>query len=124
MKKIVLITAGTIVVLGLFLFLLYPEKTPTANAILAPKGDTFTGQISSPQVNPGTYKGMGIYDRSCKMGGNGLTSCDAGITTEEFGTLNFKYTHNMQEQPCIAPNDVLVVTILDKEGNAKVQKML
>ena len=123
MKKTVLIGLGIAAVLIFGVVLVYPRSSDaTANVILEPKGDIFTGKISSPAVTPGTYKGMGVYDRSCNMQPGGLTSCDGGITTDEFGVLNFKYTHNMQQQPCIAPNDILVVTVLDNQGNAKVQR--
>ncbi len=124
MNKKIIISLAVVVVLALGVVLVYPRDTQASgNTVLEPKGDLFTGKISSPSVSPGKYKGMGVYDRSCNMRPDGLTSCDGGITTEEFGVLNFKYTHNMQQQPCLAPNDIVVVTVLDKEGNAKVQRM-
>lgn len=94
----------------------------TGNVIAKTNGDIFTGKISNVAVKPGTIKGIGLYDRSCKMMSNGLTACDAGIQTEEYGSLNFKYQHNMQQQPCLAPNDIVMVQILDERGNAKVQR--
>ncbi|MBI5392124.1 hypothetical protein HZB00_03935 [Candidatus Woesearchaeota archaeon] len=108
---------------GAYLFLgKKSANTPTGNAVITARGDIFSGKISNKAVEPGIINGFGVYDKSCIMGNDGLTSCDAGIQTKEYGLLNFKYRHNMQQEPCIAPKDALLVKILDSEGNAQVQK--
>ncbi len=115
-----------VVLIGLLLGLLalyFPKnKATTGNAVLNAKSDIFTGKINNIAVQPGAVQGMGVYDKSCKMAGNGLTACDAGIQTKEYGVLNFQYQHNMQQVPCIAPNDILEVRIIDEQGNAEVQR--
>lgn len=82
----------------------------------------FEGTITNAKVSPGTFVGLGIYDKSCVDVGNGLTRCDAGIKTEEYGILNFNYLHNMRANPCIARGDRLNVEIVDSSGTARVQK--
>ncbi len=107
---------------SLFVWFSGNKSNATGGAVTEPRGDVFRGKISNMAVRLGTVQGMGVYDKSCKMMGNGLTACDAGIQTEEYGLLNFKYQHNMQQQPCLAPNDIVAVRILDAQGNAEVQR--
>jgi len=107
---------------SVFLFWGRGKTTTNGAAVSEARGDVFRGMISNMAVQPGTLQGMGVYDRSCKMLGNGLTACDAGIQTEEYGLLNFKYQHNMQQQPCLAPNDLVAVRILDAQGNAEIER--
>ncbi len=92
------------------------SKIPVANGIL------FEGKITNKNVAPMKLEGTGVYDRNCVMVGNGLTDCHAGIKTD-LGVLDFNYRHDMARNPCIAPNEKLVVEILDSSGNAKVQKV-
>ncbi len=119
-KTIVIIVAAVVLIAGLTTWFVNKPATPSQET---PYGITFRGIISNTVVTPMTLKGMGVYDRSCVMGADGLTSCDAGIQTEEWGVLNFKYRHNMQQQPCLAPNDIVQVRILDNNGNAEIQRM-
>lgn len=125
MKKIYVALVVLVLMGGSLIFFAARNTSTTGNAVRSTvaRGDTFTGKISNVAVAAGTVSGMGVYDRSCKMGTDGLTSCDAGIQTEEYGLLNFKYRHDMSRQPCIAPNDLLEVRILDDQGNVEVQRV-
>lgn len=123
-KENMVFTALLLIGAGLLLFFANSDKTAdSASSATTQRGDTFSGQISNAAVFAGIVNGMGIYDRNCRMGADGFTSCDAGIQTEEYGVLNFKYRHNMAAQPCIAPNDLVQVRIMDSQGNAEVQKL-
>ena len=125
-KKVSAIFIVALLVLGGTVLLAWPKKSSggiTGGAVLTANGDIFKGKITNMAVEAGEMKGMGVYDKSCKMLGNGLTGCDAGIQTEKYGLLNFKYQHNMQQEPCLAPNDVVAVRILDNEGNAEIQRI-
>jgi len=97
----------------------FSKKNQTGNSVKGIKEDVFNGIITNIKLSPGKLSGMGVYDRSCNMVGNGLTQCDAGIQTEE-GLLNFNYVHDMGKQECIGPNDKLIVEILDSTGKARV----
>lgn len=88
-----------------------------------PQGSVFEGVIDNADVKPGTINGVGAYDRSCRDAGNGLTQCDGGIVTDEYGLLNFSYTHDMHADPCIAPDQLFVVEILDDSGTAVVKRL-
>lgn len=97
----------------------------TGNSVVAPQaftGDKFEGKITNTKVALGEYPGTGAYDRNCKSIGGGITNCHGGIQTQEFGLLDFNYEHNMAVQPCIAPGDKVLVTILDNSGRATVQR--
>lgn len=83
-------------------------------------GEVFEGVITTPGVEPGRFRGMGIYDMNCKAVGRGLSNCNGGIRTREHGVLNFNYTHNMGALPCINLGDVLEVEVLDRTGKARV----
>ena len=81
-------------------------------------GDAFAGSLtegvgsSEPAaVDPGIYEGEIVYDRSCKPVGDGLTGCDAGIETAELGTVNFYYEHDMQQKPCLTPDQQVVFEV-------------
>ncbi len=100
---------------------LKPKATGFAAAGLPGKSEIFTGKITNMNLEPGTYEGTGVYDKSCIDAGAGITECDGGIKTDK-GTLNFHYKHNMAILPCIAPGDGLVVEVLDSNGNAKVSR--
>ena len=99
---------------------LKPKATGFATG-LSQKTELFTGKITNMNLEPGTYEGTGVYDKSCIDSGAGLTECDGGIKTDK-GVLNFHYKHNMAILPCIAPGDGLVVEVLDSEGNARVTR--
>ncbi len=120
-KYIAIIIAAIVLVGGIAIWNVNKPDQLTGGVVL--RGESFKGVISNTAVTPMTIKGMGVYDRSCIMGVDGLTSCDAGVQTQEFGVLNFKYRHNMVTQPCIAPNDLVQVRILDDKGNAEIQRM-
>ena len=81
--------------------------------------DIFKGFITNVPVEAGLLEGAGVYDKSCLDIGGGMVQCDAGIQTEE-GLLNFKYSHDMMAQQCIAPRDKLKVEIIDSSGKARV----
>ncbi|MBI2548188.1 hypothetical protein HYW21_02455 [Candidatus Woesearchaeota archaeon] len=124
MKKLYIVSLVLVLMVGSLIF--FAARNTTGSAVRstsAARGDTFVGRISNVAVQAGTLSGMGVYDRSCKMGTDGLTSCDAGIETKEYGLLNFKYRHDMTRQPCLAPNDLVEVRILDAQGNAEIQRL-
>lgn len=127
-KKWIIATVLGLILIGSIISFVATKSTENANVITGntvqkAAGDVFLGQISNVKVEPGTVQGMGVYDRSCKMESGGLTSCDAGIKTKEYGVLNFKYTHNMQEKPCLAQNDLVTVKIVDTSGKAEIQRI-
>lgn len=100
------------------------NDSPAGDATnIVANGLLFQGKITNKNVEPMTIDGVGVYDRNCVMMSNGLTNCHGGIKTDKYGVLDFNYQHNMAKEPCIAPNEKLVVTILDSAGNAKVQKV-
>ena len=96
----------------------------TGNVILPTGKDILEGKITNIQVSPGIVEGVSAYDRNC-VGTHMLTECDGGIRTEEYGVLNFHYSHNMMEEPCIHMNgpEKLFVEILDSSGTAKVYRV-
>jgi hypothetical protein len=87
----------------------------------AVKLDTFEGTITNIDLRSGVYEGVGVYDRSCNMVGNGLTQCDAGIETKE-GLVNFNYKHNMDLQPCLDAGQNLVLEVF--EGGKAIVKRI
>ena len=121
--KFVGVALAIVLVAGIGFFAmqsLKPKATGLATG-LPQKTELFTGKITNMNLEPGTYEGTGVYDKSCLDAGAGMTECDGGIKTDK-GVLNFHYKHNMAILPCIAPGDGLVVEILDLEGNAKVTR--
>ncbi len=121
MKKSNKLLAG--VTLALIAILAIPALYMPGNSA-APAGDIFQGMITN--LKPGyenKFAGIGIYDRNCVTNQNGLTSCEAGIRTEGYGDLNFKYSHYMASEPCIFPGQNLMVEILSPEGKANVQRL-
>jgi len=85
-------------------------------------GDAFAGtlteEVASTEpvaVEPGIYEGKVVYDRSCESVGDGLTGCDGGIDTEELGTVNFYYEHDMQQKPCLTPDQQVVLEVDDEQ---------
>lgn len=87
------------------------------------EGDVFEGKITNSAFDPGKIVGVGVYDRNCVNVGNGLLDCHAGIQTKEYGLLDFNHVHNKKEKPCIVSGDGVVVTILNSDGEAKVQRI-
>src|SRR3990172_4834841 len=71
--------------------------------------DVFEGYITTENVTPGKFSGVGIFDKDCiSLGKTGLTQCQAGIETKEYGLLNFgPYIHYMEKVGCIGPGDQL-----------------
>ena len=98
----------------------YSSLRATGNSVKI-DANMFEGVITNMNLEPSIIEGVGVYDRSCNMIGNGLTNCDAGIQTEK-GLLNFNYKHNMQKQPCIAEGDRLKVEIFE-ENKARVTRL-
>jgi len=109
-----------IIIIFSLIFVLYSggEKKPSVLG-----SDLFNGNITNLKTSPGNLTGIGVYDHTCKDVGNGLTKCDAGIKTKEYGVLNFNYVHNMAIEPCIVSGDKLKVEILDLKGTARVQRL-
>jgi len=121
-KKIIAwVIIGLFVLGGLGMMSFSNGKTNHANTN-EQKLNLFEGKITNIQTTPGTVNGVGVYDKTCKDIGNGLTKCDAGIKTKEYGVLNFNYIHDMTTKPCITSGDKLKVEILDSKGTAKVQR--
>ncbi len=88
-----------------------------------PKGDIFKGRISNWNFDgEEQIEGIAVYDRNCVTGLDGMTNCDAGIRTKEFGVLNFDYTHNMALKPCLSPGQKVAVDIANNNGEATVQR--
>lgn len=86
------------------------------------QGDAFAGSLTEgvestdpAAVDPGIYEGVIVYDRSCESVGNGLTGCDAGIETQELNVVNFYYEHDMQQKPCLVPEQQVVLKV-ENEG--------
>jgi len=86
-------------------------------------GDAFAGSLTEgvestepAAVEPGIYEGEVVYDRSCESVGDGLTGCDGGIDTEELGTVNFYYEHDMHQKPCLAPDQQVVLEVTDERA--------
>ena len=100
------------------------KERATGNVILPTGKATFEGKITNVKVSPGIIEGTSAYDRNC-IGTHMWTECDGGIETKEYGVLNFHYTHNMMEEPCIHMSgpEKFVVEILDSNGAAKVYRV-
>lgn len=86
------------------------------------QGDAFAGTLTEGvesteplSVDPGIYEGRVVYDRSCNSVGDGLLGCDGGIETEELGTVNFYYEHDMQQKPCLVPEQQVVFEVKDNK---------
>ncbi len=105
------------IIIGAFsLLLFFLPSTPKIGV------SEFNGKITNMSVPIGTYSGIGEYDTNCTMGNNGMITCDAGIVLENFGILNFHYTHDMSKDQCIDKNQKLKVEVLDDAGNTKVTR--
>lgn len=84
-------------------------------------GDVFAGSLTEgvestepAAVDPGIYEGVVVYDRSCESVGDGLTGCDGGIEISERGTVNFYYEHDMQQKPCLVPDQQVALQVEDE----------
>lgn len=85
--------------------------------------DMFEGGIVSSPIVPGTYRGLGVYDKDCiPVGKTGLTRCEAGIQTKELGLVQLAYVHDMQKYGCLTQGDQLELTIVDANGLARVRR--
>lgn len=78
----------------------------------------FEGNITNKDLKPGTLTGEVVYDKNCVYTENGMMECDGGIYTREFGLLNFHYSHNMKEEDCLGPKQVVSVVIKDNNTAA------
>ena len=97
------------------------SNTPATNSL-----NVFEGRITGATVKVGSLEGTTTYDANCVGGSQGQTQCDAGISTSEYGVVNFHYAHNMAIQPCLhmfGPEKV-TVDILDSSGNAKITRTI
>ena len=123
-KKVIFKTEGFVIlvliiaILSLVLFL-YLKSDKNSSV----PGDLFEGTITNMKTSPGNLSGIGMYDKTCKNIGNGLTRCDAGIKTKKYGVLNFNYAHNMAVEPCIESGNKLKVEILNSNGTARVWRI-
>lgn len=115
----IILVVSLILLVSIFLFF-YLSFSKNSSS---PKRDLFSGVITNIETSPGNLSGIGVYDRTCKRIGNGLTRCDAGIKTKEYGVLNFNYIHDMAVKPCIVSGDKLKVEILDSNGTADVRRI-
>ena len=123
-KTIAIVVAILLVgVVGAAIGISSSGNTVTGNIVLPIGKDILEGRITNVQVSPGIIEGVSAYDRNC-VGTHMWTECDGGIRTEEYGVLNFHYSHNMMEEPCIHMNgpEKLYVEILDSSGTAKVYR--
>lgn len=85
--------------------------------------DAFQGNVTTMNIPTGSFSGTGVYDHNCLPVGNGMFSCDAGIKTQKYGLIDFAYTHNMVEKPCIGPGDTVTVSVLSGNGSATVTRL-
>src|SRR3990172_126422 len=123
--KIIIIAASILLVgVGIAGITGFSSGNPTGNIILPSGEATFEGTITNVEVSPGIIEGVSAYDRNC-VGTHMLTECDGGISTKEYGVLNFHYSHNMMEEPCIHMNgpEKMYVEILNSDGTAKVYRV-
>lgn len=79
--------------------------------------DVFSGQINVPDIGEPVLLGKIIYDRNCTAAGNGLTKCDAGFEAQDFGVINFNYTHDMSKKSCLLSGQKVMMKI--KKDNNK-----
>lgn len=128
MQNKILIILTVIVVVGIAILLVLlnggssaPNQQSSSQSQSATNPNFFVGSIATNSIPPGTYNGIGIYDHNCLPIGNGLYSCDAGIKTAQYGTIDFDYQHNMMIKPCIGPGDNVVITIYSN-GTATVKR--
>ena len=95
----------------------------SASGQLASDPNFFAGNVTTKGIQAGTYNGTGVYDHNCLPIGNGIYSCDAGIQTKSYGTIDFTYKHDMMLKPCIGPGDNLIVMI-SNGGEATVNRLV
>jgi len=117
-KKFIFTIEGAMISI-LFVVILVLTIIVYSKNTVAQKADFFNGKITNLKTIPGNLSGVGVYDKTCKKIGNGLTECDAGIKTQKYGVLNFNYVHDMAVEPCISSGDKIKIEIL-KNGLAKV----
>ncbi len=122
-KKIISMAVLAILLLGATA-IFFGTSGKTNGKIISLGGDFFEGTITNARVSSGTLDGISAYDRNCV--GQPITQCDAGIQTEEYGLLNFHYSHDMSTQPCIHMHgaEKLRVEILDSNGAARVYRQM
>lgn len=73
--------------------------------------DVFSGRINKSDITQIALHGRITYDRNCLPVEGGLTRCDAGIKTSQYGVINFNYTHNMREEPCLIDGDKVLLKV-------------
>jgi hypothetical protein len=76
----------------------------------------FSGQINQPNLESVVLYGGITYDRNCIPVEGGLTRCDAGVKTNDYGVINFNYTHNMREEPCLMPGNKVLLKVQDSRN--------
>ena len=104
-----------IAVTGYFISQVYTAKNPL---------NVFEGKITGAKVSLGRVEGVTTYDANCV--GQQVVQCDAGISTNEYGVLNFHYQHSMSVQPCLhmfGPEKV-TLDILNLDGDAKITRTI
>ena len=84
-------------------------------------GDTFTGTVLSAAVERRT-QGVVQADLDCKGPMSAIT-CRAIINSEDGGRIEFQYTHDMMGQPCLAPQDRVIVEAAPAGGRTVVTRL-
>lgn len=78
--------------------------------------DIFKGEINTSEISETVLFGEISYDKNCIGIGNGLTRCDAGFKTNNYGVINFNYTHKMMEKSCLVPGQKVMMKIQDDQN--------
>ena len=85
-----------------------------------PIDDVFTGHIVNSQL-VGSTEGTVQEDRDCQSRDGIIYTCTA-VINQPSGTIYFHYTHNMHNQPCLAPGNSVSVTA-QQDGTAVVTRL-
>ncbi len=85
-----------------------------------PQGDTFTGTILNRPLE-GKVEGVILADLDCKGSMTAIT-CIA-IVDSTTGQLEFKYTHNMEKEPCLSPGERVIVEASQGSDRAFVKRL-
>lgn len=98
---------------GVYLSLVLGDGVGNTGTSQQNQGDIFTGTILNKPLE-GKAEGVVIADLDCRGSMTAIT-CRAIIDSDK-SRLEFQYTHNMEQQPCLAPGDKVVVEPL-KSGS-------
>lgn len=100
-----------LVLLGLFVVVVSYVALGTNSPPPAGTVDHFSGTILNQDFQ-GKLSGVVRADTNCTPTGASNLTCTAIIDTE-VGTLQFKYTHNMAQEPCLTTNDKVTLEYRD-----------